>query len=80
MGVIAKKNVIYAGAGGADTADKLKYDNTVSGLNAEEVQGALDELASNSANIEEMVSELSTKVDDSVFEQITDAEINAITS
>ena len=31
-------------AGGASTADKVKYDNTESGLQATEVQGAIDEV------------------------------------
>ena len=32
--------------GGASTADKVKYDNTESGLQATEVQGAIDEVQS----------------------------------
>lgn len=36
--------IFNVGAGGASTADKVKYDNTESGLQSNNVQGAVDEL------------------------------------
>ena len=36
--------------GGASTADKVKYDNTESGLQSDNVQGAVDELNSSLTN------------------------------
>lgn len=38
--------IFNVGAGGASTADKVKYDNTESGLQSNNVQGAVDELNS----------------------------------
>lgn len=36
--------------GGASTADKVKYNNTESGLQSDNVQGAVDELNNSLAN------------------------------
>ena len=37
--------------GGASTADKIKYDNSTSGLTSESVQGAVDELNDNVSQV-----------------------------
>lgn len=39
--------IFNTGAAAGSSADKIKYDNTTSGLESTEVQGALDEIASN---------------------------------
>ncbi len=41
--------IFNVGAGGASSADKVKYDNSISGLEATNVQGAIDEV-NNSLN------------------------------
>lgn len=38
--------------GGASTADKVKYNNTESGLQSDNVQGAVDELNNSLNNLE----------------------------
>src|SRR5690606_39797061 len=43
-----------SGAGGSSAADDVTYDNTTSGLAAEDVQAAIDELASEKANISDL--------------------------
>ena len=55
--------MIYnVGGGGATSADKIDYDNTDSGLQAENVQDGIDELNSNLAQIGELtyLGEVST--------------------
>lgn len=52
-------------AGGASTADKVKYDNSTSGLKATNVQGAVDEV-NNSLN-EEPVKILDEKTTTGVY-------------
>lgn len=42
--------IFNVGAGGSSTADKLKYDNSKSGLVADNVQGAIDEVSESLAN------------------------------
>lgn len=37
--------IFNVGAGGASTAESLKFDNSISGLTADNVQGAVDELS-----------------------------------
>ena len=36
--------IFNVGSGGASSADKVKYDNSTSGLEATNVQGAIDEV------------------------------------
>lgn len=36
--------IFNVGAGGASNAESIKYDNSLSGLEADNVQGAVDEL------------------------------------
>lgn len=40
-----------SGGSGAKTADKIDYDNTTSGMTAENVQAALDELKTGQNNL-----------------------------
>lgn len=42
--------ILNVGAGGASTAEAVQYDNTESGLEATEVQGAVDEVAERLTN------------------------------
>lgn len=44
--------IFNVGAGGASTAEAVQYDNSVSGLEADNVQGAVDELNDSLLNIE----------------------------
>lgn len=43
--------LVSGGGGGASSADAVSYDNTASGLTAGDVQGAIDELSSDTAAI-----------------------------
>ena len=42
--------IFNVGAGGASTAEAVQYDNSLSGLEATNVQGALDEVTDSLAN------------------------------
>ena len=63
MGLIIRKGIQYGGS--SDSAQKIKYDNSTSGLTATTVKDALDELTTKGN-------------DESVFEEITDEELDAI--
>lgn len=56
-----------AGGGGASSADQVSYDNSNSGLEAENVQEAVDELASNAgtvgSQIQTLTNDLTIEVD-----------------
>lgn len=43
MGMIIRNGIVYAGGENA-SAETTSYDNTESGLSADNVQGAIDEL------------------------------------
>ena len=45
MGIIMRKGIAYGGSGGG-SADAISYDNSASGLEAENVQEAVDLLSS----------------------------------
>ena len=51
MAGIRYKGQIFSGAASFGSADDVAYDNTQSGLTASNVQGALDELDSNKADL-----------------------------
>ena len=52
MGKIMKDGIQY-GVGGIQKAEGITYDNTDSGMTATNVQGALDELNTGVANLED---------------------------
>ena len=43
--------IFNVGSGGASSADKVKYNNTESGLHSDNVQGAIDEVNNRLENI-----------------------------
>ena len=50
-----------AGGGGASSADQVSYDNSESGLEAENVQEAVDELATNAGTASSQIQTLTQK-------------------
>lgn len=49
----------FASGGGASSAEKVSYNNATSGLSADNVQGAIDEVVANSSNVVDITSNIS---------------------
>lgn len=59
MGAIAYRGKIYGG-GGASSADKVSYDNSRSGLEATDSQGAIDEVNAKADSLKKMAQSFET--------------------
>lgn len=81
MGKIIKDGIQYAGS--ASTAKRIKYDNKASGLSANSVQNAIDEIAGNTSGINITLAEynaLSEEEKNHGIYYITDVDDNASAS
>ena len=55
--------IFNVGAGGASKAEQVKYDNSTSGLNSDNVQGAVDELQESVSDLNDSLEEINDSLE-----------------